>query len=389
MPSVLPRGYEEGELPVYWLLGLPVDLVDIERAMTRIEQAAAQKERLVFATPNVDFLSQAQSDPAFQESILRTQLSLVDGMPLVWLGRLLGIPIPERVAGSTLVERFLARQGERKLKVFFLGGPDGVAEAASDAVNRVDGSLCGAGAHQPGHGDVEEMSAAPIIDKINAAGADFLVVALGSKKGHAWIDLNASRLNVPVVSHLGACIKFLAGTVRRAPIAFQNVGLEWLWRTLQEPVLLRRYSGNAWFLLRQMGTTLPLAVRRARKRIGIGARKRPLRIEQSNGAANTLRLSGDLVAAELPRLQAEAGTAIRESTQDIRIDLSGVTDLDCAALGYLYRLKYRNGTDHGVRIVEPGRKALRLLRRHRAEVLLGDSAIEITPRPTPPLTLSG
>ncbi|MGH6906459.1 MAG: WecB/TagA/CpsF family glycosyltransferase, partial [Aestuariivirga sp.] len=74
-----------------------------------------------------------------------------------------------------------------------------------------------------------------IIDSINATGADFLLVALGARKGQTWLLRNMEALKVPVVSHLGATLNFLAGTVRRAPAGMRKLGLEWLWRIKEEP----------------------------------------------------------------------------------------------------------------------------------------------------------
>ena len=99
------------------------------------------------------------------------------------------------------------------------------------------------GFESPGYGSIVEMSSKSAIAKINASGADFLVVALGAAKGQAWIEHNLEALNVPVVSHLGAVINFVAGGVKRAPLWMQKSGLEWAWRIREEPELWRRY----WF----------------------------------------------------------------------------------------------------------------------------------------------
>jgi N-acetylglucosaminyldiphosphoundecaprenol N-acetyl-beta-D-mannosaminyltransferase len=85
------------------------------------------------------------------------------------------------------------------------------------------------------------MSGDEYLAKINDSRADFLVVALGARKGQAWIERNRAQLQVPVVGHLGAVINHAAGTVHRAPKWMQKAGLEWLWRIREEPALWRRY----------------------------------------------------------------------------------------------------------------------------------------------------
>lgn len=236
--------------------GLPFDVVDAAGAVERLCAAMVDGQRLFLSTPNLNFLVAAQSDEAFRASVLASDLSVADGMPVLWLARLQGTPLPERVAGSTLFERLRAGEGQallaRPIKVYFFGGPPGVAQKACDALNAEGGHMRGVGAHSPGFGTVEDMSAPEVIDAINASGADFLVVALGAKKGQAWIMHNLGRLTVPVVSHLGAVVNFVAGTVERAPLAWQRWGLEWLWRIRQEPALYRRYVADGVVLLKLM-----------------------------------------------------------------------------------------------------------------------------------------
>ena len=93
-------------------------------------------------------------------------------------------------------------------------------------------------------------------------------MALGAQKGQAWLMANRGKLTVPVVSHLGATLNFLAGTVRRAPEGVRKLGLEWLWRIKEEPKLARRYLSDggrlAWLLLTRV-LPLSLWLRRARK----------------------------------------------------------------------------------------------------------------------------
>jgi N-acetylglucosaminyldiphosphoundecaprenol N-acetyl-beta-D-mannosaminyltransferase len=88
-----------------------------------------------------------------------------------------------------------------------------------------------------------------IVERINAADAGFLLVALGAQKVQAWLFRNRHALNVPVVSHLGATLNFLAGRVKRAPAGFRKPGMEWLWRVKEEPHLATRYFADGVQLL--------------------------------------------------------------------------------------------------------------------------------------------
>jgi len=233
---------------VFCLLGLPFDQLDIQSAIQRIREAATQRIPCIIATPNLNFIIGCIEDGEFRDAVLRTDICIVDGMPPMWLMRLLRMPIYERVAGSSLFE-VLRNDASERVSVYFFGGESGVAESACRKLNSESSGMRCVGFESPGFGSVEAMSSDETIAKINTSGADFLVVALGAKKGHAWIERNRKRISVPVVSHLGAVLNFVAGTVTRAPRWMQNCGLEWLWRIKEEPVLWRRYVHDGRALL--------------------------------------------------------------------------------------------------------------------------------------------
>lgn len=227
---------------VYCLAGLPFDAVDMVDVVQRIHDAVASRSPCFLSTPNLNFLITSRQDAAFRDSVIHSELSIADGMPLVWMARLLGIPIAERVAGSSLVEALGRDESTAsKLKVYFFGGPDGIAEAACKALNAKKSGLACVGFQSPGFVSVSDMSDQSRIDEINSCRPDFVVVALGAKKGQEWIELNRSRIHAPIISHLGAVVNFVAGSVTRAPLWMQHAGFEWLWRIKEEPALWRRY----------------------------------------------------------------------------------------------------------------------------------------------------
>jgi N-acetylglucosaminyldiphosphoundecaprenol N-acetyl-beta-D-mannosaminyltransferase len=249
---------------VYCILGMPIDVIDMSGVLHRIDSAAASASRLFLSTPNLNFLVNCQLDMEFRESLLLSDLSPADGMAIVWLGRLLGVPIKERVAGSDILAALKCkdlRGRDRPLKLFLFGGDEGVVEAASHAINVAQGGAQCVGWYYPGFFSVEELSRDSIINTINAIEADFLVVCLGSMKGQLWLKRNSTRLRIPVRAHFGASLNFEAGTVRRAPIVIQKIGLEWLWRIKEEPHLWTRYWRDGKILLRLLySQVLPLTL---------------------------------------------------------------------------------------------------------------------------------
>src|SRR5215510_2360095 len=260
--AVLSAPASELSREVYCLQGIPVDAIDMTEVVRRIETAAATRSPFLISTPNVNFLIGSRYDEHFRESLLRSDLCPADGMPLVWIAKLTGVPIRKRVAGSDIFEVMKAAYDPaRRLKLYLFGGGEGAATAAAKAL---DAKACGwscVGRMNPGFGSVDTMSTSEIIDEINASDADFLAVALGAAKGQAWLLQNHDRLRIPVRAHLGATVNFLGGKVRRAPAWLRVSGLEWLWRIKEEPQLWKRYVKDGAELFGLMvAHVLPLAI---------------------------------------------------------------------------------------------------------------------------------
>lgn len=235
----------------YCVLGVPIDVIDMAGVLARIDLAVATASPLFLSTPNLNYLVNSRSDAEFRESLVLSDLAPADGMAVVWLGRLLGAPIKERVSGADI---FAALKGEhlrggRPLKLFLFGGDQGVAEAAALAINVAHGRARCVGWRDPGFSSVEELSRDSLVDAINASKADFLVASLGAVKGQLWLKRNLPRLRVPVRAHFGAALNFEAGRIRRAPVVLRKVGLEWAWRIKEEPHLWARYFHDGRILL--------------------------------------------------------------------------------------------------------------------------------------------
>ena len=244
---------------VYWVLGIPIDAVDMKTVLRKIEAAVANSVPFFLSTANLNFLIASKSDAEFRSSLLLSDLCTADGMPVVWVARLLGIPIQGRLAGADIFEALKSTKCSAPLKMFLFGGAEGVAATACKKLNSESIGVACVGSYYPGFGAVDEISSDVTIQLINSSNADFLAVALGAKKGQAWLLKNHDRIQVPVRAHLGATINFQAGAIRRAPQYAQKFGLEWLWRIKEEPELWRRYWSDGMVFLRLLLTqVLPL-----------------------------------------------------------------------------------------------------------------------------------
>ncbi len=324
---------------VYCIGGLPFDAVDLSKTMNRLRDAKYKKTTCFLTTPNLNFLALSQCDADFRSSVLHSDIVIADGAPIVWIAKLLGIPIQERVAGSTLFEA-LGKEWRRKMKVYFFGGPSGVAAEASAHINEKSTGLACVGYYSPGFGTIDDMSEKTIIEKINLSDADFLVVALGAKKGQAWIVNNLDKIKVPLVSHLGAVINFEAKRLKRAPIRLQKIGLEWAWRIKEEPHLWRRYWNDGWFLLRfLMANILPVIVWNCfnKQRVKRLSQKSTVVLDDSGFDANLI-ISGVVLDPVSP----ETRSILRDASlqnKSVQLNLAEAEYLSSGMLGLLLLLK--------------------------------------------------
>ena len=330
--------WDDLEREVYCVLGIPIDAIDMLYLVHAIENAAAHKTPFLISTPNLNFLVNSHRDREFRETLLLSELCPADGMPIVWIARLLGLPIYRRVAGSDLLAALRSHRSTGRLSLFLFGGTEGVAEAAAKTMNKRPGRLTCVGSIYPGFGSVEEMSLDGIIKQINASGADFLIVALGAIKGQIWLQRNHSQLHVPVRAHLGATLNFETGRVRRAPPLVRKLGLEWLWRIKEEPHLWRRYWTDGITLLRLLFFRIfPLAIRERWSRLTAGTRHLVIERREDPGMT-TLSLVGAATACNVSRAVAIFRDAVG-TKKKICINLADTSVIDARFLGLLLMLR--------------------------------------------------
>jgi N-acetylglucosaminyldiphosphoundecaprenol N-acetyl-beta-D-mannosaminyltransferase len=358
---------------VYCILGIPIDAIEMPAVVRSIEVAAANPAPFVISTPNLNFLVNSLEDLEFRESLMLSDLCPTDGMPIVWIARLMGIPIKNRIAGSDIFEALKARpRSEPPLRVFLFGATESVAATAAQMLNAGSPALRCVGWACPGFGTIEEMSSDQFIDQINSSNADFLVAALGAKKGQLWVHRNHHRLQIPIRAHLGATINFQAGTVKRAPSMLQKLGLEWLWRIRQEPHLWGRYWYDGRVLLRLTFTrVLPLAI--SGRLLGRRCQQNGhnLVIESVQGPdAVTIRLSGFAVVTQVERAIACFREALIAKT-NIVIDFSQTHAVDARFLGLLLMLrKQLKAQGRKLEITSPSNSLARMFRLNGVDNLL-------------------
>ena len=219
--------------------------VTMEEAVICIVQMAQKTERPRYVcTGNLDHLVTLERDPGFRAIYESADLTLADGKPVILLSHLAGgEPLRERVTGSDLFWELARASAVTGLRLFFLGGAEGAADLAKEAVlSRYPSAvICGTYCPPLAHFGTEDEQAR-IRENIQASEADILLVGFGAPKQEKWIAANKDLLSVPVSIGVGGSFEMASGLVRRAPVWMQDAGLEWAYRFSQEPTRLwQRY----------------------------------------------------------------------------------------------------------------------------------------------------
>ncbi|WP_042382794.1 WecB/TagA/CpsF family glycosyltransferase [Streptacidiphilus melanogenes] len=230
------------------VLGVALDPLTLTQAVDECARAASEGRRLEVGVVNAAKLVTMRKDRRLAEAVTGCDLVLADGQAVVWAARLLGAPLPERVAGIDLFQQLLAVAEERGLSVYFLGARREALDAMLARLAERHPQLRVAGARDGYFADDEQPEVA---DAIAASGAQLLFLGMTSPKKELFTAGYGERSGVHVVHGVGGSFDVLAGVTRRAPELWQRLGLEWLYRVAQEPRRLgRRYLvTNAQFML--------------------------------------------------------------------------------------------------------------------------------------------
>jgi N-acetylglucosaminyldiphosphoundecaprenol N-acetyl-beta-D-mannosaminyltransferase len=209
------------------ILGVKIDNLTMDEALERIGQFLNSKSQHYIVLPYSEFIVRAQKDEEFRGILNKADLSLCESKGLWFVSGFLGKPLKESIAGVDLINKL---RGE----IFLLGGKRGVAEKVKEKLSAkvID--------TEHGYQNLDK-----VIEKINKAKPNILLVGLGSPKQEKWIYKNLKKMpNVKVAVGVGGAFDFISGQVKRAPKFLQKIGLEWLWRLILQPRRAKRiYNG--------------------------------------------------------------------------------------------------------------------------------------------------
>ena len=223
------------------------DSLTFDETVEKSMELAAGGQRGYLCTVNCAILMMMRSDERLQRYVDEAALTVADGQPIVWASRLLRRPLPERVAGVELVEAYIARAADRGLGVYVLGATQEVLDAVVSKFTRKHPRLVISGSR---NGYFNSGQAASVAADIRTSGAKILIIATGVPKQEYFIQDYWSELGVSFAVGVGGSFDVIANLRRRAPAWVQKIGMEWLYRMVQEPrrLFMRYLVTNTQFL---------------------------------------------------------------------------------------------------------------------------------------------
>lgn len=229
-------------LPARAVLGVPLALTDYERTLDWIDAAVAARSREYICVAAVHTVVACQDDPDLRHAVMGSSFTVPDGQPLVWALRALGHDLGDRVYGPTLMDAACARAARTGQKMYLYGGRNqGALAQLTRALRLRHPGLKIVGGYAPPFRPLSAEEEAAVARDIDRSGADVVWVGIGVPKQEKWMARMRPRLSAPVLIGVGAAFDFHAGLVPQAPQRIQKLGLEWLFRLVQEP---RRLAGR-------------------------------------------------------------------------------------------------------------------------------------------------
>jgi len=214
------------------LFGVEIDNLTRQETIEKIDEFIRSGWPHRHVVINVNKVVMANKYPQLQQIINKSDLVNVDGMPIVWISRLLGKPLKERVAGIDLFFDLLKRADEKKYKIFLLGAVD---ESLSKAIEILKEKYPGLDIVGVRNGYWKSEDELGVVGAIQKAAPHILFVAISSPRKELFVEKYFQQLRVPFVMGVGGSFDVLAGKIKRAPMWMQKLCLEWFYRFLQEP----------------------------------------------------------------------------------------------------------------------------------------------------------
>ena len=215
------------------VLGMKIDKFTIDEASDKIMEyvLSNSKGHYVF-TPNSEMIMAGYRDDKLKEILNSADILTADGIGVVYASKILKNPIKERCAGYDIACNLLKKLNDEKKSLYLFGSSEDVAQGAKENILKMHPDINIVGV---ANGYFDDLREKEIICDINEKMPDVVFVCLGVPKQEKWIYENAKKLNAKVLMGLGGSLDVFAGKVKRAPVFFQKLGIEWLYRLIKQP----------------------------------------------------------------------------------------------------------------------------------------------------------
>jgi N-acetylglucosaminyldiphosphoundecaprenol N-acetyl-beta-D-mannosaminyltransferase len=227
------------------ILGVPIAAVDLNETITCIDNVIKAGLQTYFTVTGVHGIMESQDDSEILQIHCNAGMCVPDGMPNVWIGRLLGYKNMRRVYGPDLMLAVLKRSVAQGYSHFFYGGNEGVPELLRYKISKRFVGVRILGTFSPPFRPMTKREDRELVKLINRLSPDIIWVGLSTPKQERWMATHLGRLNTKVMIGVGAAFDFHAGLLRQAPSWVQKLGMEWFFRMCMEPQrLTKRYLKN-------------------------------------------------------------------------------------------------------------------------------------------------
>jgi len=224
------------------ILGVGINALTMPLALDILSAWIREQWRGYVCVCTVNTVMACRDDAPLRQLVNESGLNTPDGMPLVWLCRLMGYRQTQRVYGPDLMLAFCELSLTEGFTHYLFGGNTGVPDELRDHLTARFPGLKVVGTYSPPFGEPSAAEDEQMVQMINAAQPDVVWVGMSSPKQDRWMALHRQRLDAPVLIGVGAAFDFHSGRVKQAPRWMQRSGLEWLFRLIQEPQRLwKRY----------------------------------------------------------------------------------------------------------------------------------------------------
>lgn len=230
------------------VLGTGFDNISMDQALDTAWELMKKRKAAYVVTPNPEIVMLCRENPAMAAAVDNADLVIADGIGVIYGARILKTPLVQKIPGIDFSARLMERMAGEGMSVFLFGARPGVADTAAQRLSEKFLGLRIAGTND-GYFDDDR----PIVEKINAAAPDLLLVCLGAPKQELWMQQHRDELDVGLMIGAGGSMDVFAGTAERAPEKWQRAGLEWLYRLLKEPKRIGRMMKLPKFLLLVIG----------------------------------------------------------------------------------------------------------------------------------------